>query len=278
MAIILDPPQVEWTASGTEWSAVPHEARMQSRIRVGTRSPNRQPGPLGAGERWTRWSNDPRFRLSPHAREAYFQEVNAWLYPHARIRQHNVDIHIHNASDEHLSLLDATLAHVPPSHLEAVARTKPVGLGLTAFVGPIGNPNFTGGLNAGVDLPYTTYDDRQAILITYGSLWSSMSLGVCLTVFHEFGHVMTGHGLSIRREEPELWAEIRTIRVSTNPGELEALCNAYMFMLAAGSTDRRIRRQGRNDSNILSSARMRRALLRSAAFTRLDEEWRNRYA
>lgn len=278
MAIILDPVEIEWSDSGTSFSAVPREQRVQTWIRVGTRTPGAQLGPLGAGGRWTRWSADPRFRLSSHARNAYYQQVGVWLYPHARIRHHDVDISVHQATDEHLRILDDTLALVPPPHLEAVAREKPVGLGLTSFVGPLGNPNFTGGLNAGVDLPYTPYDDRRAILVTYASMWSSVSLGISLTVFHEFGHVMTRYGLSISRVDPELWEQIRTIRVSTNPGEMEALCNAYMFMLAAGSDNRRIRSQGRNEGNVLASARMRRAILASRAFRDLDEEWRGKYA
>jgi hypothetical protein len=226
---------------------------------------------------WTRWSSDPRFRFSSHAREAFYQEVQAWLYPHAQILQHGVTIHVHNATREHLQILDATLAEVPPPHLEAVARAKPEGIGLTDFVGPLGNPNFTGGLNAGRDFGYTPWDDRRAILITYGTVWSAMDLGVSMGVFHEFGHVMTGRGLSISGVDAELWESIRTIRVSTNPGELEALCDAYMFMLAAGASVRRVRNRGRNEGNILSSARMRRALLASRAFARLPEEWQARY-
>jgi len=277
MAVILDPVQVDWQASGTRWSATPHEARVPASIRVGTRSPGRRPGPLGVGGRWTRWSSDPRFRLSPHARKAYYQEVAVWVYPHARILQHGVYIHVLNASEDHLSILDNTLAQVPPAHLEAVAGDKPVGLGLTAFVGSLADPNFSGGLNAGVDLPYTPWDDRRGILITYGSLFNAVDTRVCLSVFHEFGHVMTRHGLSISGVDADLWNEIRTIEVSTNPGELEALCDAYMFMLAGGASIPAVRRNARNENNVLSSRRMRRALLDCGAFARLPEEWRARY-
>jgi hypothetical protein len=85
MIIHDPPPPPEIVASGTRWSISPRLPTVYRRVRVNTRSEGRPAAPLRGGEGWHRWTEDPRFSRSSHAREAWYQEVHAEVYPHARI-------------------------------------------------------------------------------------------------------------------------------------------------------------------------------------------------
>ena len=232
--IIYDyvPPRIE--ADGTHFAIIPYEspATRRTTIRVGSRS-FRQAGPAGVDSRWERAERAGQF----------YQEFRAPIIDHAVIRVHDdIDVHCYSGTREHYTLLDNTLSMVPPDHLRRVVAEKTAGFHLVNAAGQGASASYMGGLNPAHDYRSTDYDDRLAILITYGALWENHSLGICPTVLHEIGHVMThrGNGLSIAGTDEQRHAELTQVRVSRNPGRLEALCNAYMYLLCYASTDSNI--------------------------------------
>lgn len=169
---------------------------------------------------------------------------------------------------EQLLLLDATFALVPPDHLQHVVEDRPAGLHMVSQAGRGCSASYMGGLNP-------MYDPTR-ILITYGALWENRALGICPTVFHEIGHVMTSHGLSYAHFESARAAALRSAEVSRNDGAAEALCNAYMYFLCYGSDSADIRGYGSGSS--IRRDRVTRAGLRAcAAFDQLPAEWQRRY-
>ena len=235
-------------------------------IRVGTRTFSAR-GPLGTG----RWERTRR------ARERY-QEVFELLIPEAIIRVHGQDVHCFHATMEQLRLLDATFLLVPPDHLQRVLRAKPEGFHMVSHAGRGATTSYMGGLNPAHDYPETPYDETRAILITYGALWQRRNLGICPTVLHEIGHVMThsGNGLSYATFDAARATELGETRVSRNPGAREALCNTYMFFLCYGADNPTVRTYGTGASP-QKDRRTRDALRRSLAFTRLPEDWQQRF-
>ncbi|MBN1669507.1 MAG: hypothetical protein JXR37_00640 [Kiritimatiellae bacterium] len=263
---IVMPVETQYTVPGT--------------IRVSARQGRRVPGPIqevARGE-WVSWGTDERFRGNARARQWRYQELSVGICPHATIRVHgDIHVEIYDATNRELELLDPTLALVPPPHLRFLNREKPEGIHMVNFVGQRGGANFSGGLNAGYDLESTPYVESNAILITHTAAYQRSDLGVCPTVLHEIGHVMThpGGGLAISGAVAD---EARQQSVSTNEGELEGLCNAYMYFLCYGSEVRRVRAWGSNEADVLSSRRMRAALRGCRAFAGLPEPWPTRLA
>ncbi|MEX2207922.1 MAG: hypothetical protein WEF50_16980 [Myxococcota bacterium] len=189
------------------------------------------------------------------------------------------DVQCYGGTARDYELMDATLADVPPDHLLCVVSAKFAGFRLVDTAGLGGSRRYTGGLNPEHDDRSTTYDERQAILITYGALWENRALGICPTVFHEIGHVMThaGNGLGIAGIDAERDAELRAgAGPSRNPGALEPLCNAYMYLLCYGSADDAVRAYGSSRGDIQRDRRTRDALRRCPAFARLPAEWQAR--
>ena len=269
MAIIYprSAPRIE--TEGARFSILPQEfpPRVRRTVRVGTYNP-REPGPLGG----TAWSRDS---------SGAYQELSVWMVAEAIVRQHAVDVPCHSATVEQLHVLDQTLALVPPDHLERVVREKPEGFHLVDAAGRGGSRRYTGGLNPAYDDPSTAFDERRAILITYGAWWHYRDRcpGICPTVLHEIGHVMThgNNGLSYASFDDERTTLLRGTRASRNPGALEALCNAYMYFLCYGAEDAVVRNFGTAERDPQRDRRTRDALRRAAAFTRLLPEWRSRY-
>jgi hypothetical protein len=252
---------------------------VEREIRVGTRSlrdrrtGRRRPGPLGTGE----WETFRRRGRSPE----YYQEIRVPIIENARIIVHSgIEIPCHRATAEQLRILDATFQLVPPRHLELVNQRKPQGFLMSNTTGRGNSVSYMGGLNPGVDYSSTPmYDETRLILITYGALWENRHLGICPTVLHEIGHVMTHRGeISYRFFPPARRRALEGTAVSRNPGALEALCNAYMFFLCYGSSDPAIHNFGSNPPNAQKDRITRDALRRCPAFSSLlDSEWRRRY-
>ncbi|RMF84643.1 MAG: hypothetical protein D6736_18900 [Nitrospinota bacterium] len=252
-------------------------------IRVGTRNP-RLPGPLDSPRgpvgrsRWTR----ERIRTRRGPITLYYQEITARIIENARIRVHgDIDIPCHRATREHLTLLEATFRLVPPSHLRLVNQRKPQGFLLSNTTGRGANISYMGGLNPRVDYRSTPhYNETQLILITYGALWENRDLGICPTVLHEIGHVLTHRGeINYSHFPEERRRQLAGTRTSRNPGALEALCNAYMYFLCYASSSPDVQAYGNRAGDIQRDRVTRDALRRCPAFTRLlDETWRSRFA
>jgi len=244
-------------------------------IRVGARH-RRLPGPLGTGA----WEMETIRRTNNSHRRLYFQEVSAPIIEDAVIRVHeNIDIPCHRATQAQLQLLEATFLLVPPSHLQLVKERKPEGFLLSDTTGRGSSRSYMGGLNPGVNYPSTpNYDETRLIIITYGALWENRGLGICPTVLHEIGHVMTHRGKIHYRYFPEdRRTELEGTRVSRNPGRLEALCNAYMYMLCYGSTDPGVHNYGATPASNQKDPLTRRCLRRCPAFSNLPPAWKDRF-
>lgn len=280
MIVYDDPPPPLIEADGNRWSITPRLRTVYARLRVNERG-GRPTGELHGGDgAWHRWSEDPRFHRSPHAREAWYQEVRAAVYPHARIRVLDVvdggdpvELDVYDATAPELELLDRTFPLVPVVHLARTRARKPLGFHVTAFVGARADPNFTGGLNPARDAPDTPYDDRLTIQLNRTrAVWENDG-GVWGTVLHEIGH-----------NQPlwlpdEVMAEVAGIRVSTNDGRGEPICDAYALLLRYGSADPTVRAQGsRHRHAVLASRRMRDALRGCPAFSELSAGWQARLA
>lgn len=270
--IIYDrvPPRIEM--DGSHFAIIPYEypATRRRTIRVGSRS-FREAGPAGVDGHWERAERSGQ----------YYQEFRAPIIDHAVIRVHgDIDVHCYNGSREHYALLDTTFALVPPDHLRQVVAEKTAGFRLVNAAGQGASASYMGGLNPAFNYRSTDYDDRLAILITYGALWQNRSLGICPTALHEIGHVMThrGNGLSIAGTDAQRHTELSEVRVSRNPGALEALCNAYMYLLCYGSSNSGIHNYGSRPVSIQKDRRTRDALRACPAFSELDEEWQQRFA
>lgn len=250
------------------------EART-AEIRVGTRN-RRLPGPLGTGA----WAMERLRGRNNSSRRLYFQEVSASIIENAVIRVHgNIDISCHRATQAQLQLLEATFLLVPPSHLLLVKERKPEGFLMSDTTGRGSSRSYMGGLNPGVDYSTTpTYNETRLVLISYGALWQNTALGICPTVLHEIGHVMTHGGeIHYRYFSENRRTELEGTRVSRNPGRLEALCNAYMYMLCYGSSDPGVQRYGSTPVSNQKDPLTRSGLRRCPAFSNLPPEWKNHF-
>ncbi|MDH3467212.1 MAG: hypothetical protein OES26_15110 [Gammaproteobacteria bacterium] len=262
------------------------EGPVSTTVRVGAYLERGSQRPSSVGPLGSEWQMQSEQRPSSDGRartvNLYYQEISADLYEHAIIRIHGgVDIPCHRATSEQLNIMDATLQLVPPSHLERVLRAKPEGFLISSTTGRAGGSlSYTGGLNAGANYRETpNYNEMRLILITYGALWRRRSLGICPTVLHEIGHVMTRRSEINYNPFPEdRRRALGALRVSRNPGALEALCNTYMYMLCYGSRTQEIHDFGSGRTN--QNDRITRDALRHCpAFSSrlLSEEWRSRF-
>lgn len=203
----------------------------RTRVQVGI-SPHarwRNPGPLGTGE----WSS-----IRAGGRQQYIQETEVEVYPLAMIVvgvEDPVTLSIHNATHAQLQLLDNTFCvHrlVPMAHLRRVNQVRRNGIHVADYRGPSGGRRYTGGINL---------SDR--IVLTRGSLWAYRDLGINLTILHEIGHVLTHrhrqYMLNVSRENAQTLTG-----TSENVGELEGVCDQYMYLLCYGANNSAIRRTG----------------------------------
>jgi hypothetical protein len=223
----------------------------------------------------------------------------AWLhnslglpYQNATIQLYNAVIIVHSqrvpcfhARETDLQLLDATLALVPPSHLTYVLSQRPAGIRVSDSTGRGSNLSYTGGSNPvlGFDDPATTdFIEENGILITFGAFLNFAHLGICPTIFHEFGHRMLHENkLSGRFSVTEREAMITASHSRSASGDLtEALCDAYMYMLCYGASDRNIQAFGNRSSEITRCRATRTVLRRCEAFNSMVREdgWFERYA
>lgn len=254
----------------------PFSTTAPGRIRVGGYVPRggRRPayaGPTGNAE----WEQQA---VGSHTR--FYQETLVELNLTANIRVNGHQIRVCSATMEELQLYDATLALVPPSHLALLLERKPEGFITASTTGRGSSLSYTGGLNARVDYPETLlFDESRGIIITHGALWNNRALGICPTILHEIGHVMTHRGeISYRPFPPDRERALAGTRASRNPGRLEALCNAYMYFLCYGSEDRAIRDYG-SGTGIQNDSVTREALRETRAFSSmLDADWSARFA
>lgn len=248
----------------------------ETRIRVGTANTVHR-GPLGTGQ----WQRETiQTRRGP--KNLFFQEVRASIVEHARVRVHDdIEIPCHRASPDELILLDATFPLVPPSHLRLVNERKPEGFLISATAGLSDSLSYMGGLNATADYSTTPeYDERRLILITHGALWENRELGMCPTVLHEIGHVLTHRGeINYAHFPEERRRQLEGTTVSRNPGRLEALCNAYMYLLCYGSASEAVRNYGSRPASNQKDRVTRDALRRCRAFRGgfLDQAWQQRF-
>lgn len=249
-------------------------------VRVGAYD-ERTPGPNGTAD----WDSEMvRRRQNGDVRNValHYQETEMDLIDTATIRVHGeIDIPCHHATMDQLTVMDATLALVPPGHLRLLGQRKPQGFLLSSTAGAGASRSYTGGLNAGVDYRSTpNLDERRLIMITYGAWWHHRHLGVCPTVLHEIGHVMTHRGEINYGPFPEArQRKLAGSRVSRNSGDLEALCNAYMYFLCYGATRREIRAFGAEPPSAQKDVVTREALRQCRAFRPplLDDDWRDRF-
>jgi len=246
--------------------APPHEEI----ARVGARS-RREVGPLGAGTRWDSEQIDGENR--------YFQEVRYSLY-NADVLVHSRVVRCFHATMEQLQMLDTTLQLVPPQHIDLLNERKPAGIRVADTTGRGASRRYMGGVNPSADYAASPdFDERRGIVITHGAFWENRNRGICVTVLHEIGHVMTHNGeLSYQPFPHDRSAQLRGLRVSRNPGVYEGLCNAYMFFLCYGSDNAVMRDYGTNPPDIQKDAVTRRALRQTQAFTMLDSGWQSRFA
>lgn len=218
------------------------------------------PGPVAEAE----WERD-RLR-------GYYQNVRAanlvnmeYLIPGGSA------VKIYQVSSGDLGLIDETFNHIPPAHLRWLISRKPAGIILANEAGRGRSARFTGGLNAPYDNRATTFfNESEGIIITYGAIWNYRSLGISPTIMHEIGHVMTHRGKISYRHFPVRRREIMgATQVSRNRGALEALCNAYMYLLCYGSTTPSIQAFGNRRGDIQRDPVSRNALRRTPAFNRM---------
>lgn len=236
--------------------------------RIGSTSPHAT-GP--AGTRWTAVSL-ARERRAPVVQ--YYQELEIEIVPHAIIRvgnAHSVDLHVRNATPAELELFNNTFCIrrlVPMDHLRRVVQIRPDGIHVANTTGaPNHSLSYMGGVN-----------QARRIVITRGALLDRADRDISTTVLHEIGHVMTHPGdmyLNISEADRSRVGE----GTSRNEGELEGLCNAYMYLLCYGSEHPPIRGWGERNSTPTA----RNILRQCTAFTRLTsddivEDWTARLA
>ena len=237
-------------------------------VRVGSTSPHAE-GPAG-----TRWTTVSLARENRRPVVQYFQELQIEIVPHAIIRvgsSHSVDLHVRNATHEELNLFNNTFCIrrlVPMDHLRRVVQIRRDGIHVENTTGAPGHSlSYLGGVN-----------QRHRIVITRGSLLDRGDRDISTTVLHEIGHVMTHPGdcyLNVSEADLQSVGE----GTSRNEGELEGLCNAYMYLLCYGSDHPPIRGWGQRNSTPTA----RNILRRCSAFTRLSsddivEDWTARLA
>ncbi|MDX2002722.1 MAG: hypothetical protein SFW35_09840 [Chitinophagales bacterium] len=177
-------------------------------------------------------------------------------------------------------IVDTTLNLVPTAHLEWFNLRKPQGIRFSNSAGTARWERHTGGLNPSVDYSSSAdFNERQGILITYGALWEFQHLGICPTILHEIGHVMTHAGkISYNSFSEARAAQLGGTRVSRNSGSLEALCNAYMYFLCYGSLDDTIHAFGDRSSDPQRDRVTRDGLRACPAFGRMiNSAWRLRF-
>jgi len=247
----------------------------------GSHSPS-SVGPLGTDVEWQMQEAlrpDPDHDGRTKTVNIFYQEISVDLHETAIIRVNGKDILCHHATRKQLSIMDATLQLVPPSHLERVLTEKRQGFLISSTTGRMGGSlSYTGGVNAGHDYRETpNYDESQLILITHGAFWRFRNLNICPTVLHEIGHVLTRRGkISYAPFTADRRAALGATRVSRNPGVYEALCNAYMFMLCYGSRAPVIHGFGNGSTNT-NDGTTRTALRQCRAFSSrmLSDEWQS---
>jgi hypothetical protein len=252
----------------------------QAQIRVGGEQSSVE-GPSGTSE----WQRET-LRRHGRAVTLYYQEIEADIIEEAVIRVHDgVEIQCHRATEAQLQILDATFSLVPPSHLRLVNQRKPRGFLVSSTAGLGNSRSYMGGLNPGADYRDTPLlNERQLIIITHGALWRFRELGVCPTVLHEIGHVMTHRGEISYLHFPEerrraLESSSTSGDVSRSRGREEALCNAYMYFLCYAAPTLSIQRFGDARGNPEKDRITREGLRGCQAFGRrmLNEEWRGRF-
>lgn len=255
------------------------------RVRVGGYSPNpnrgtapRYQGPDGTN----RWRSETR-RRGGRDRMLYFQEEVLDIIPCARIHANDHDIPVYGATLSELRLINQTLKLIPPAHLARLVQRKPEGINVSSTSGRAGSLSYTGGLNAMADYAETGhFNELLGIGLTHGALWRTRDLGICPSLIHEIGHVMTHRPPLISyRPFPQARADaLAGTRVSRNAGSLEALCNCYMYMICYGAGAPRVRAfgaGGRHQSTQRDPI-TREAMRGTPAFsTALNETWRARY-
>ncbi len=213
-----------------------------------------------------------------------YQNETVQLY-NAVLLVHNQHVPCFHARDADLQLLDATLELIPPSHLRYVLSQRTAGIRVSDSTGRGSNLSYTGGSNPvlGFDDPETTdFIEENGILITFGAFLNFEHLGICPTVFHEFGHRMLHENKLSGRFSEEARAEMRVASHSRSAsGDMtEALCDAYMYMLCYGAADSNIRTFGDRASEITRCRATRAVLRRCEAFNSMVQEdgWLDRYA
>ncbi|MDH7446488.1 hypothetical protein [Aquimarina sp. 2201CG14-23] len=181
----------------------------------------------------------------------------------------NVTINIYQVILSEVLFLERTLDLIPSGHLRWLNERKPAGIIFANSAGRRRWERFTGGLNPGYDDATTTFfDEREGIIITYGALWRYQNLGICPTLIHEIGHVMTHAGkISYRHFSPVARERMSNTRVSRNPGTLEALCNAYMYFVCYSSSTPAVRLFGSRPLILERSPQTREALRSCPAFS-----------
>ena len=250
-------------------TSAPGRIRVGGYVARGARTPT-YAGPSGSMD-WEQQTVGTRHR--------FYQETVADLVLTAHIRANGHRIRVCSATMEELQLYDATLALVPPSHLALLLERKPEGFMTSSTTGRGSSLSYTGGLNARVDNPDTLlFDESRGITITHGALWNNRALGICPTILHEIGHVMTHRGeISYRSFPPDRASALAGTRASRNPGRLEALCNAYMYFLCYGAENGDIRSYG-TGTGIQNDRVTREALRETRAFSSmLDGDWTARF-
>jgi hypothetical protein len=240
-------------------------------VRVGSR--RRVPGPLGTDE----WH-----AVTIGDRRQFYQEVQWTLIYDATIEVHgSISIACRMATHEELDTLDRTLALVPPEHLQLLLRRRPGGILVSETAGRGDSMSYLGGVNPSADDTSTPlWNERELIVITHGAFWQFGHLPICPTVLHEIGHRMTDGGEINHTHFPaERRERLRGLRVSRNPGEEEALCNAYAALLCYGSADAAVRAFG-TGSGITNDRVARDGLRACPAFRApmLDAAWTERLA
>lgn len=225
-------------------------------------------GPIGSD-----WQRNSRGRFFQVHRNQNLVDVEYFS-------EHGPRIIIYRVRVSDIKLIDNTLNLVPPEHLEWFIDHKREGILLSEGAGRGCSESLTGGLNPSYDDPTTTYfDESRGIIITYGAVWRNRHLGIVPTIFHEIGHTLTARSrISYHHMSRGIASELNATRVSRNSGGLEALCNAYMYMICYGSFEQGIRAYGTGTGS--QKNRLTREGLRGCpAFTSmLSDEWRTRFA
>lgn len=231
-------------------------------VRVGTYHTSRI-GPLGT----TNWEHESLRRFRGPV-DLHYQDTSYPIIDSARINVHDTEIPCAGATVEELKILDNSFSHVPPRHLQLALDRRPGGFEVASSAGRGTSLSYMGGTNR-----------RSTIVITHGALWEHRELFMSPTVLHEIGHTMTHRAeISYQHFLPARRQALEGSNPSRNPGSLEGLCNAYMYLLCYGSPTDDVRSYG-SGSTDQNDAETREALRACRAFTGLiNEEWTVRLA